>query len=97
MTILYRVELLRPKSGFGKGSVHSVAPVGINFHVVDGTPVYPDMLAVKEAIPHNYRKALERAGQPWFDKTDAVAPATITLRDTTGTYMNTVVLTPYVL
>lgn len=96
MATLYSIHLSKPIKGFGKPSVHS-KPAMIAGHTCQetGEIVSPDVQAVREALPHYYRKAFDRTGGTfWFNKNEREA-AYLTLHDARGRYLNTVYAIPY--
>lgn len=74
------------------------------YHLDNGKHMTPDYAAIRNAIPHQHRKAFDRAG-PWFypmtlhsalsgilDKLNA---ASLTLTDSRGRLLGTLYATPY--
>lgn len=86
MATLYTMLLSTHKPGMVKGPVKAV---------MGGLREWPDMAAARECLPHYYRKAFDRAGTFWADKSDDKRPLYMTLRDTRGKYLNTLYAQPY--
>lgn len=94
MVTLYSIHLSTHKSGHVKGPVKAVRPAFAgHYRKVEDDILAPDLAAVRECLPYYYRKAFDRAGNPWFPQDDS--PAYVTLRDTRGRYLNTVYMQPY--
>lgn len=96
MPILYSVQLSTRKPGHVTGPVKAVrAAYAGHWRKAENDIVKPDMAAVRECLPHYYRKAFDRAGgSAWFPS-DSDSPAYVTLWDSRGRYLNTVYLQPY--
>ena len=96
MPTLYSLALSRQVKGFGKPCVRAV-PAVICGHLCPETKeiVRPDAGAVREALPHYWRKAFDRtAGCFWFPDIGN-APARITLYDSRGRFLSAVWAAPY--
>ena len=95
MPLLYSIHLSRHIKGFGKPCVRSIPAPAISGHWDKETKdiVTPDKAAVRNALPHYWRKAFDRASV-WFPK-DGDKPAYATLYNSRGRYLNTVYLIPY--
>lgn len=96
MPLLYSLHLSRHINGFGKPSVRSVQAM-LAGHQCSETreTVRPDATAVRDALPHYYRKAFDRTGGMFWFSSEADKPAHLTLRDRRGRYLNTVYALPY--
>lgn len=99
MTWLYEISASRKISGFGRPTVKAIPAIGITGHSVtlgegEGAGlVTPDLSAIRDALPHQYRKAFDRAGRFWF-QVGADGAQTLecylTLRDSRGRHLNTI-------
>ena len=74
------------------------------YHLDSGKHLVPDCAAIREAIPHQHRKAFDRAGKWWFPSTlhsamsgnlDRLNAASLTLTDSRGRLLGTLYATPY--
>ena len=74
------------------------------YHLDNGKHLVPDYTAIREAIPHQHRKAFDRAGKWWFPSTlhsalsgilDKLNAASLTLTDSRGRLLGTLYATPY--
>lgn len=100
MPTLYRLTLSRRALGFVSGPVRAVPSLGITGHLRNGVLVVPDVDAVRECLPHYYRKAFDRAGQAFWFTSEAGkgadnSPAYCTLYSARGRLLNTLYATPY--
>lgn len=111
MPTLYSMHLSRHVDGFGKPSVPAVIAPALSGHYGEDERdiVQPDRAAIREALPHYYRKAFDRAGSFWFPKDTitfdrSVSPwvskgskaaAYVALYSTRGRWLNTVYAIPY--
>lgn len=98
MTTLYTLQLSTHKKGFGKPSVHCVPSQGMLGNLCPETRaiVKPDSDAVREALPHYYRKAFDRANNAWwFTQGEVFKPIYMTLNDSRGHRLNTLYAIPY--
>jgi len=86
MTTLYALHLSTHKTGMVKGPVNGET-IGIS--------EMPERAAVRECLPHFYRKAFDRAGSFWQNKHDVTKPQHVTLHNSRGKYLNTVYAIPY--
>ena len=111
-TVLYHVTFA-PKRlrhiGPQKRFVATVKAVEDNeavwaYHLVHGKHLVPDYAAIREALPHQHRKAYDRAGRWWFPSTlhselsgrpDHLNACSRTLRDAKGRLLGTLYATPY--
>lgn len=77
MTLLFSIHASPSPKGFGKPSVHAVPPAGLVgvYDEVTGEVWTPDANAIREALPHQWRKAWDRAsGSFWYDKNGRMTP-----------------------
>lgn len=99
MATLYSLHFGRHPKGFGKPCVKAVrAKLAGNLCPETGEIVRPDTQAVREALPHYYRAAFDRAIGFWFRSVpggDCFKPAYVTLRNSRGKYLNTLYAIPY--
>lgn len=105
MTILYAVlhNSAADHPQCVKGPVHAVEHKGAGraCHYFDGAGmVEPDYAAVRECLPHYWRKAWDRRGGVWFvDEAGATGdvrrPASVTLYGSRKRYLATIYLQPY--
>ncbi|UFS66929.1 hypothetical protein LO749_20765 [Paracoccus denitrificans] len=74
------------------------------YHLDNGKHLVPDYAAIRAAIPHQHRKAFDRAGRWWFPLTlrsalsgvlDRLNAASLTLTDSKGRVLGTLYATPY--
>lgn len=74
------------------------------YHLDNGKHLVPDYAAIRDAIPHQHRKAFDRAGNWWFPLTlhsalsgilDKLNAASLTLHDSKGRLLGTLYATPY--
>lgn len=95
MTMLYELRL----SGRNVGTVKATPDfLGISGHLntETGEICRPDMAAVRECLPHYYRKAFDREGAFWYPSTgDTNLLASMTLRSSRGHTMATLYASPY--
>ena len=100
MILLYSIHLGRHIKGFGKPAVKSVrATIAGHLDPETGEIVRPDMDAIRDCLPHYYRKAFDRTGKAmWFPKEPGAAhpsgSAYVALRDSRGRYLNTIYAIP---
>lgn len=67
MTPLFRIELRKPDRNPTYLAVVKGVQAALVGHWIDGKPYAPDKQAIREALPHYYRKAFDRSnGQFWF-------------------------------
>ncbi|QWY83400.1 hypothetical protein [Rhizobium phage RHph_X3_9] len=96
-TFIYELSLAKPRADFGKPTVHFVNAQGTSGHLVTVAGerffIVPNLHAVREALPHYYRKALDRSPNMWFDYHNPDNPCWIYLRDYRNKYLNTVICT----
>lgn len=107
-TVLYHVTFA-PHIGPQERFVATVKAVEDNeaiwaYHLVHGKHLVPDYAAIREALPHQHRKAYDRAGRWWFPVTlhselsglpDQRNACSRTLRDAKGRLLGTLYATPY--
>ena len=95
MTILYDLDVLnaRHRTGFVRGPVRAIEAV-CSGHWFDGAVYTPDLDAVRECLPHQWRKAFDRAGGFWFSKHRPDAPAELILRDASRRRIANLIATP---
>ena len=95
MALLFNLALSRHIKGFGKPAVCATER-GLTGVYVDGKPYGPNNDEVRNCLPHQYRKAFDRAGGAWwFDNAKPEIAAYCTLRDYRGQYLNTVYANAY--
>lgn len=85
-----------------KGPVRAVEHKGAGYsaHYFEGHGlVNPDYDAVRECLPHYWRKAWDRRNGAWFTREDGAPeprkPAYVTLRSARGKTLATIYLQPY--
>ena len=84
-----------------KGPVRAVPHMGAGracHWFTDHGMVVPDYAAVRECLPHYWRRAWDHRGPVWFTDepgADPTKPATCTLYNTRGKYLSTIYLQPY--
>jgi hypothetical protein len=67
MPIVYILHLSKSRNGFRKPRVDQQQQMlAGHLDTSSGEIVGPDLKAVREALPHYYRKAFDNAGQFWF-------------------------------
>ena len=101
--ILYLVLYRGPTRYCAKGPVRAVEHKGAGracHYFADAGQVEPDYAAVRECLPHYWRKAWDRRGGVWFTdeagrEGDVRKPAHVTLKTRRGRYLTTLYLQPY--
>ena len=101
-TILYTVLNSGPDRNCVKGPVKAVEHKGAGYgaHYFDGHGlIEPDYAAVRECLPHYWRKAWDRRAGAWFTCEDGAPeprkPAYVTLYSSRRKYLTTIYLQPY--
>jgi plasmid stabilization system protein ParE len=74
MTTLFDVRMFGPRV-----TAHNGAYVATVRATQGALREQPDMGAVRDGLPHNLRKAFDRAGAFWFDKHDVTKPGIMRL------------------
>lgn len=100
-TVLHNSASRHPQCA--KGPVRAVAHQGAGYsaHWFEGHGlVNPDYDAVRECLPHYWRKAWDRRNGAWFTQEhgaegDMRKPAHVTLRTARGKTLATIYLQPY--
>ena len=93
--MLYLLLFSTHPKGFGKPTVHAIPSTGFTGHLDEnGKLVTPDMIAVREALPHYLRKSFDRTPCTSFNSRDNNLPAHKTLYSTRGKYLNTLYFQP---
>lgn len=99
-TTLYDIAVHRGDSNSRTSTLTVRAvPADLVGHLDPGTTelIRPDGEALREALPHNWRKAFDRAGRFWFPRSDDKNPlASLTLRDRRGQAIAYLYAKPYV-
>lgn len=94
MALLFDLMLSNHKKGFGKPCVAATEAAVYGVYR-DGVPYAPDAQAVRDALPHYYRKAYDRAGGTfWWSKHGDNDSAYLTLNDRRGKWLNTLYAVP---
>jgi len=93
MPLLFSLHLSSHREGFGKPFVRAVERGLVGVYRA-GKPYGPDRAAIREALPHYYRKAFDRAdGTFWL--TEGTENFHVDLRDARGRYLNRVYAMAY--
>lgn len=100
-------EVLTTRANRKLGSVRSVEGITAGvYHPIQQRTFAADLAAVRECLPHYWRKAWDRAAGPWYERGGRFASdygrrfigrtPFVTLRDSRGVYLTTIYLLPYV-
>lgn len=82
---------------FTKAEVDAVQNPGVVGYYHDDKPWIPDHDAVREALPHHWRKAFDRAGPfRWCQWCGNEHPGHVPLTDARGQYITTIYAQPLV-
>lgn len=99
MTVMFSIHTGTTLRKFTVRGLPSATGVGAYW---DGESYLPDLAALAEALPYNWRKAYARSGSFWFSKNakvgghgDQIGTGTMTLRDRRGEYITTLYAIPF--
>jgi len=103
MTLLFSLHATPHPKLWGKPCVRSVEPAFAGLYdETSGRILAPDHDAVREALPHYWRKAFDRGGRFWYDRNARMTPdglkgsaPYLTLRGSRGRILATLYAIPY--